>query len=148
MCPHTSGGTATLPPTAPSPLPAQPQDWLNRLPAEGPWWYHARPARGQYLLGIGHAFTQALGLLAVGLEYVHRGQLAQAQQAWRASVLAAFQKRAAFDLGGYRISFNPQRFGTGLSIKSVDALRHGRPLVAPGFGAWCGGNSMKDSSAK
>jgi len=37
------------------PLPAQPQDWLNRLPAEGPWWYHARPARGEYLLAIGNA---------------------------------------------------------------------------------------------
>lgn len=30
----------------------------------------------------------------------------------RASVLAAFQKRAARDMGGFRISFNPQRFGS------------------------------------
>lgn len=30
---------------------------------------------------------------------------------------------------------NPQRFGTGLSIKSVDALRHGRPLVTTTSGA-------------
>lgn len=30
---------------------------------------------------------------------------------------------------------NPQQFGTGLSIKSVDALLHGRPLVASTSGA-------------
>ncbi len=30
---------------------------------------------------------------------------------------------------------NPQPFGTGLSIKSVDALRHGRPLVTTASGA-------------
>lgn len=30
---------------------------------------------------------------------------------------------------------NPQRFGTGLSIKSVDALRRGRPLVTTASGA-------------
>lgn len=30
---------------------------------------------------------------------------------------------------------NPQQFGTGLSIKSVDALRHGRPLVTTSAGA-------------
>ena len=30
---------------------------------------------------------------------------------------------------------NPQRFGTGLSIKSVDALLHGRPLVTTASGA-------------
>lgn len=30
---------------------------------------------------------------------------------------------------------NPQQFGTGLSIKSVDALRHGRPLVTTTSGA-------------
>ena len=30
---------------------------------------------------------------------------------------------------------NPQQFGTGLSIKSVDALRHGRPLVTTSSGA-------------
>jgi glycosyltransferase involved in cell wall biosynthesis len=33
------------------------------------------------------------------------------------------------------VVINPQRFGTGLSIKSVDALRHGRPLVATASGA-------------
>jgi glycosyltransferase involved in cell wall biosynthesis len=30
---------------------------------------------------------------------------------------------------------NPQQFGTGLSIKSVDALQHGRPLVTTASGA-------------
>jgi glycosyltransferase involved in cell wall biosynthesis len=30
---------------------------------------------------------------------------------------------------------NPQRFGTGLSIKSVDALAHGAPLVTTSSGA-------------
>ena len=33
------------------------------------------------------------------------------------------------------VVINPQRFGTGLSIKSVDALRHGRPLVTTSVGA-------------
>ena len=37
------------------PLAPRPQDWLNWLPTEGPWWYHARPARCEYLLGIGHS---------------------------------------------------------------------------------------------
>jgi glycosyltransferase involved in cell wall biosynthesis len=31
--------------------------------------------------------------------------------------------------GRAAVVVNPQRFGTGLSIKSIDALRHGRPLV-------------------
>jgi hypothetical protein len=30
---------------------------------------------------------------------------------------------------------NPQQFGTGLSIKGVDALLHGRPLVTTASGA-------------
>jgi glycosyltransferase involved in cell wall biosynthesis len=34
-----------------------------------------------------------------------------------------------------RVVINPQRFGTGLSIKSVDALLHGRPLVSTPAGA-------------
>jgi hypothetical protein len=33
------------------------------------------------------------------------------------------------------VIINPQQFGTGLSIKSVDALRHGRPLVSTPSGA-------------
>jgi glycosyltransferase involved in cell wall biosynthesis len=33
------------------------------------------------------------------------------------------------------VVINPQQFGTGLSIKSVDALRYGRPLVATAAGA-------------
>jgi glycosyltransferase involved in cell wall biosynthesis len=33
------------------------------------------------------------------------------------------------------VVINPQRFGTGLSIKSVDALLHGRPLVTTASGA-------------
>ncbi len=37
----------------------------------------------------------------------------------RASVLAAFQKRAALDMGGYRISFNPQRFGSTFVTQSM-----------------------------
>ncbi len=43
------------------------------------------------------------------------------------------------DLGAvYRaahVVINPQQFGTGLSIKSVDALLHGRPLVTTASGA-------------
>ncbi len=39
-----------------------------------------------------------------------------------------FYRRAA-------LVINPQRFGTGLSIKSVDALRRGRPLVTTASGA-------------
>jgi hypothetical protein len=42
------------------------------------------------------------------------------------------------DLGGvYRratVVINPQQFGTGLSIKSVDAMLHGRPLVTTASG--------------
>jgi polysaccharide biosynthesis protein PslH len=33
------------------------------------------------------------------------------------------------------VVINPQQFGTGLSIKSIDALRHGRPLVTTAAGA-------------
>jgi polysaccharide biosynthesis protein PslH len=33
------------------------------------------------------------------------------------------------------VVINPQQFGTGLSIKSIDALRHGRPLVTTPAGA-------------
>jgi glycosyltransferase involved in cell wall biosynthesis len=32
------------------------------------------------------------------------------------------------------VVINPQQFGTGLSIKSIDALRHGRPLVTTASG--------------
>jgi polysaccharide biosynthesis protein PslH len=39
-----------------------------------------------------------------------------------------FYRRAA-------VVINPQQFGTGLSIKSVDALLHGRPLVTTASGA-------------
>lgn len=42
--------------------------------------------------------------------------------------LAELYRRAA-------VVVNPQRFGTGLSIKSVDALLHGRPLVTTYSGA-------------
>ena len=37
----------------------------------------------------------------------------------RANVLVASQKRAAIDLGGYRISFNPQRFGSTYVTQSM-----------------------------
>ncbi len=37
----------------------------------------------------------------------------------RASVLAAFQRRAGMDLGGFRISFNPQRFGSTYVTQSM-----------------------------
>jgi hypothetical protein len=37
----------------------------------------------------------------------------------RASVLTAFQKRDAMDLGGFRISFNPQRFGSTYVTQSM-----------------------------
>jgi glycosyltransferase involved in cell wall biosynthesis len=36
---------------------------------------------------------------------------------------------------GATVVINPQQFGTGLSIKSVDALLHGRPLVTTDSGA-------------
>jgi glycosyltransferase involved in cell wall biosynthesis len=37
--------------------------------------------------------------------------------------------------GRAAVVINPQQFGTGLSIKSVDALLHGRPLVTTVSGA-------------
>jgi glycosyltransferase involved in cell wall biosynthesis len=37
--------------------------------------------------------------------------------------------------GRAAVVINPQQFGTGLSIKSIDALRHGRPLVTTASGA-------------
>ena len=37
------------------PLPGAPADWLALLPGEQPWWYRARPQRGEYRLAIGHA---------------------------------------------------------------------------------------------
>ena len=37
----------------------------------------------------------------------------------RGNVLVAFQKRAALDLGGYRISFNPQRFSSTYVTQSM-----------------------------
>lgn len=37
----------------------------------------------------------------------------------RASVLTAFQKRASLDLGGFRISYNPQRFGSTYVTQSM-----------------------------
>lgn len=43
-------------------------------------------------------------------------------------VLGDLYRRAA-------VVINPQQFGTGLSIKSVDALLHGRPLVTTASGA-------------
>ena len=43
-------------------------------------------------------------------------------------VLGDLYRRAA-------VIINPQQFGTGLSIKSVDALLHGRPLVTTASGA-------------
>lgn len=30
-------------------------DWLHQLPAKTPFWYRARPQRGEFRLGIGHA---------------------------------------------------------------------------------------------
>ncbi len=36
-------------------LPNQRNDWLNYLPANAPYWYHARPERSEYCLGLGHA---------------------------------------------------------------------------------------------
>jgi hypothetical protein len=37
----------------------------------------------------------------------------------RASVLAAFERRAAMDLGGFRISYTPQRFGSTFVTQSM-----------------------------
>ncbi len=37
----------------------------------------------------------------------------------RASVLAAFERRTAMDLGGFRISYNPQRFGSTYVTQSM-----------------------------
>ena len=34
-------------------------DWLNRLPADGHFWYRARPERREFRLGIGHALQVA-----------------------------------------------------------------------------------------
>lgn len=43
--------------------------------------------------------------------------------------LFGFVERVADLYARAAVVVNPQRFGTGLSIKSIDALRHGRPLV-------------------
>lgn len=51
-----AGLPATTPISLPLPLAPTAQDWLNQLPTHGPWWYYARPVRGECMLGIGHAF--------------------------------------------------------------------------------------------
>jgi Glycosyl transferases group 1 len=43
-----------------------------------------------------------------------------------------------------RVIINPQQFGTGLSIKSVDALLHGRPLVTTASG----GRGLEDGAGE
>jgi hypothetical protein len=43
-----------------------------------------------------------------------------------------------------RVIVNPQQFGTGLSIKSVDALLHGRPLVT----TESGGRGLEDGAGE
>jgi len=43
-----------------------------------------------------------------------------------------------------RVIVNPQQFGTGLSIKSVDALLHGRPLVTTASG----GRGLEDGAGE
>jgi glycosyltransferase involved in cell wall biosynthesis len=52
-----------------------------------------------------------------------------------------------------QVVLNPLRFGTGLKIKSVEALSYGRPLVttsvgAEGLGAGCEGAWMVGTDAK
>lgn len=37
------------------PLPDGYCDWLHFLPSNAPYWYHARPERDEYTLGLGHA---------------------------------------------------------------------------------------------
>lgn len=72
--------------SVPLPLPPLPQDWLHRLPAKGPWWYHARPARGEYLLGIGHAchWTSSGPQRLTALQHAFNG----ARRHWPGSELA------------------------------------------------------------
>lgn len=40
-------------------LPLTPNDWLHLVSSRHPWWYRARPERGEFRLGIGHALQVA-----------------------------------------------------------------------------------------
>lgn len=54
-----AGAPASAPLSLRLELPAVATDWLHLLPAGQPWWYRARPAHGEFRLGIGHALHVA-----------------------------------------------------------------------------------------
>lgn len=54
-----AGAPASAPLSLRLELPSMTTDWLHLLPAGQPWWYRARPAHGEFRLGIGHALQVA-----------------------------------------------------------------------------------------
>ncbi len=57
-----AGAPAAAPISVDFPLPTAPatgEDWLSLLTPDQPFWYRARPAKGEFLLGIGHALQVA-----------------------------------------------------------------------------------------
>ena len=53
------GAPASAPLSLRLELPAPRADWLAQVPEDGPFWYRARPAQGEFRLGIGHALHVA-----------------------------------------------------------------------------------------
>lgn len=54
-----AGAPAAAPVSVTLPLAGGDGDWLALLPASAPYWYRARPERGEYRLAIGHALHVA-----------------------------------------------------------------------------------------
>lgn len=50
-----AGAPAAAPLSLTLDLGSRDSDWLHLLPAKAPFWYRARPQRGEFRLGIGHA---------------------------------------------------------------------------------------------
>ena len=53
------GAPASAPLSLRLELPARHADWLAQVPEDAPFWYRARPAQGEFRLGIGHALHVA-----------------------------------------------------------------------------------------
>ncbi len=85
-----AGAPAAAPISVDFPLPASPatsDNWLSLLPPEQPFWYRARPAKGEFLLGIGHALHVASAgpNRFAALDHAWRGMV----EHWHASSNAA-----------------------------------------------------------